>query len=169
MSASMTTTNSPILTGWRNLSRRERTLVAVMAGLAFVLSIIYLVLLPGLDAANSADSRRKIAATELAEVQRLANTITATRANIESTTMEAALQSATDLATEMNITQTSATLNGDSIAMTLTAPNSAALLDWAARATSQGTVGLSTLDIQRTTNGISANVTFARNIQVTSQ
>lgn len=76
----MTTPFAFSIAAWSRFSPRERLLVGVAGAITALLVAIYLGLTPGLEAAHSAEDRRRLAASDLQEVKRLSAEVDQRRA-----------------------------------------------------------------------------------------
>lgn len=152
---------------WARMSPRERTLVGVAVALSAVIAAVYLGVLPGLDAARSAESRRDRAAAELVAVRNLAAEAAAL-SNAAATAPEGdAMAAVGALAADAGLQLSELTNAGaptNDIVARVSAPSSAAILRWVSAVQSQTGIGARTFSLSAApADGVIATVTFAGN------
>ncbi len=153
---------SPILQRWRAFTPRERSLLAVMLAIAALIAAFYLGVQPGLTAMDSAQSRNARAATDLAEVRRLSASLASLTARIDATPLDTAARAAEASAIDSGLRVVALQQEVDSLRIVVSGPNAAALLDWAANASSAIVMGARSISIQPAPGGIEADIVFSR-------
>lgn len=154
--------SSPIAERWRALTPRERTLTGAMLLIVALLAAFYLGIQPGLSAMESAQSRNQRAATDLAEVRRMAADLAALSARIDATPLDAAARAAEASAIGSGLRVVAVQEEADSLRIVVSAPTSAAALAWAAAASEAIAMGARTLSVQPAPGAIEADITFTR-------
>ena len=154
--------SSPIAQRWRALTPRERMLTGAMLVIGGLLAAFYLGIQPGLAAMDSAKSRNQRAATDLADVRRMAADLASLHARIDATPLEAAARAAEASAIESGLGVVAINEEPAGIRIVVSAPNSAAALAWAAEASDAIAMGARTLSIQPVPGAIEADITFSR-------
>lgn len=154
--------SSPILQRWNALTARERTLTAIMLGVAALAAAFYLGVKPGLAAMQSAQDRNHRAAADLAEVRRLSANLAALNARISATPLETAARAAEASAIESGLRVVAIREEEEALRIVVSGPNSASLLAWAAEASETIVMGANSISIQPAPGGIEADITFSR-------
>lgn len=154
--------SSPIAQRWRALTPRERTLTGAMLVIGGLLAAFYLGIQPGLAAMESAQSRSQRAAADLGEVRRMAADLASVNARIDATPLDAAARAAEASAIESGLRVVAINQEEDGIRMVVSAPNSAAVLAWAAETSDAIAMGARTLSIQPVPGAIEVDITFTR-------
>lgn len=154
--------SSPILERWRALTPRERSLMSVMLVIAALIAAYYLGVRPGLAAMASAESRNERAASDLAQVRRMAGDLASLTARIEATPLDTAARAAEASAIEAGLRVVAIRQEADTLRIVVSAPNSSAALAWAADTSDAIVMGARTLSIQPVPGAIEADITFSR-------
>ncbi len=138
-----------------HLSNRERGLVALAGALICGLALVYGVLMPGLDARSSAESRNARAVADLAEAHSLAGDVVA---SVPTPEMLEALSSS---ATAHGLTVVDAQLVDSQAVLRIASANSRDVLAWAATV-SRSALPLHSLAIAREGAGsLAIDATFS--------
>lgn len=142
------------------LSARERLLVTVASALLALIALIYGVLMPGLDARVSAQSRNERAAADLAEAQRLVVVADAATPALTQGDVDALTASATS----RGLMIIEAKLEDGAAILRIASTNSHDVIAWAAEASSAA-IPLRSLAIARDETGeLAVDAAFSRSV-----
>lgn len=147
---------------WNKLSAREKVLIGVAGVVAAVLGAIYLGLLPGMNAARSAESRRAHAITELANVQGLANELAAMRAAALGLPEGDANALAQDLAVRHGVTIIQSGGTDGGLEASVEATTSANVLNWIGDLSANTGLGVKRFTLTRGGAGVVATISLQR-------
>ena len=147
---------------WNALSSRERLLIGVMGALVIIIGCVYLLLLPGLDAARSSQDRRERAQASVQAVRGLAHEVSALRERGASATNEQLKDSAVALAESYGIRANHAEATGADIVLDLSAPSANALLEWSNRVAAELPVVIDSFSAKTGAQSLEARVRLVR-------